>query len=106
MLIFQAPRRPDGVYVSSTSRITYSIRYSETAEEGSNPRTISYSNSTHFVGQRLSYTLISLSRDTEYMVEISLQVRARFGSVCRYGRDYIYGNYSNPVAFRTNATRK
>ena len=103
---FQAPIRPGDVYVS-IYRISYIIRYNETGEEGNPSRMITYTNSSHSPGQPLSYTLTSLSRDTEYTVEISMETRARYSSsVCRYSYGYIYGNYSDPLAFQTNATRK
>lgn len=47
---------------------------------------------------RLSYTLTSLTRDTEYII----QIRAEIGySPCT---TFVSGNYSNSVSFRTNAT--
>ena len=93
-LFLQAPRRPSGISLS----IAYRIRYQP--EEGYY-RTISYFNSSHSEGSQLSYTLSSLSRDKVYTIKVSMRVRY---SVCSY--NYAYGNYSDPVSFRTNATCK
>ena len=93
-LFLQAPKRPSGI----SSSIAYRIRYQP---EGGYYRTISYSTTSHSEGSQLSYTLRSLSRDKVYTIEISMRVRY---SVCSY--NYAYGNYSDPVSFRTNATCK
>ncbi len=98
LVYFQAPKRPSSV---RTSDIAYAIKYYETGEERSYYPTSTYYNSSHSEGDQLSYTLTSLSRDTEYTVEIALRVSY---SVCSYS--YVYGNYSDPVSFRTNATCK
>ena len=94
MIYFKAPKTPDGV-----SSASYRIRYE--TEDGSILRTYSYSPPTHSAGAQLTYTLSSLFRDTEYMVQVAMRVSY---SVCRYS--YVYGNYSDPISFRTNATCK
>lgn len=93
----QAPKRPSGMLTSS---IIYMIRYG-TVENLDYYSTVSYYNSSHSVGDQLSYTLTHLSRDTEYVIEIAMQVSH---SACYYS--YIYGNYSDPVFLQTNATRE
>ena len=97
LVYLQAPKRPSSVL---TSNIVYVIKYYETAEE-EYYSTASYYNSSHSEGDQLSYTLTYLSRDTDYTVEVAMQVSY---SVCLYS--YIYGNYSDPVSFQTNATRE
>ena len=66
-------------------------------------RTYNYhpSLANYTAGEELSYTLTNLERDTEYNVQIRMN---GVYSVCWY--NYIYGNFSDPVSFRTNATRK
>ena len=97
LVYLQAPKRPSSVL---TSNIAYVIKYYETAEE-EYYSTASYYNSSHSEGDQLSYTLLHLSRDTDYTVEVAMRVSY---SVCSYS--YVYGNYSDPVSFQTNATRK
>ena len=50
----------------------------------------------------MSYTLTSLTRDTQYSIQIRVAVR---NSACYYFY-YTYGNYSESVSFQTNATRE
>lgn len=86
---YQAPIAPDGV-----ANFRYTIRYE--SEEGN---TGSVTFSRRLVGEEHTYTLVSLVRDTEYSVQIRIGVSS---SVCLYSYDY--GNYSDPVTFRTNET--
>ena len=91
----QAPAAPVGEL-----RSYYVVRYEST--DGStgtyvyHPPFINYT-----VGEEFSYTLNNLERDTEYSVQISMNI---INSACPY--ENIYHNFSNPVSFRTNATRK
>ena len=48
----------------------------------------------------IMFTIQSLSRDSEYAIQARVEMRY---SSCS---NYIYGNYSDPVIFRTNATCK
>ena len=91
----QAPKRP-----SDTSNIMYRIRYG-TADNLDYYSTTNYYNFSHSEGDQLSYTLSYLSRDTEYIIEVAMRVGY---TVCSYS--YVSGNYSDPVFFQTNATRK
>ena len=80
------------------TNVRYRIKYQ--SELRSYP---SYSNfyygSGYREGDRLNHTIYYLTRDTEYTIEIQAYVQY---SVCYY--NYVYGNYSEPVWFRTNAT--
>ena len=93
----QAPTGPS--WVSSRR---YTIRYESASGI---VRTQTYYNSSYLnatSGVELSYTIGYLTRNTLY----SIQIRADFrNSVCGY-YNYIYGNYSDPISFRTNATGK
>lgn len=68
---------------------------------------ISYNSSTTYKysagtpGEQMSHTLTYLMRDTVY----SIRVRVDFVySECGY--EYLHGNSSDPLMFRTNATSK
>ena len=50
--------------------------------------------------QRTYYVLTSLTRDTEYAIQIRVQLEY---SPCS---TYVSGNYSDSVSFRTNATSR
>ena len=58
-----------------------------------------YYGSGYREGDRLNHTIYYLTRDTEYTIEIQAYMQY---SHCNY--NYAYGNYSEPVSFRTNAT--
>ena len=44
------------------------------------------------------YTLRPLTRDTEYSIQVRIEIRF---SPCS---TYVHGNYSDPVSFHTNST--
>ena len=52
-------------------------------------------------GEELAYSINYLQRDTEYNVTVAMDVRY---PDCGY--NYRFGNSSDVVSFRTNATRK
>ena len=91
----QVPAAPVGVF-----RSYYAIRC-ESPEDYSRFYTYHHPFTNYTVGEELSYTLNNLKRDTEYSVRISMNI---IDSACPYM--YIYRNFSDPVFFRTNATRK
>ena len=66
-------------------------------------RTYYNSSFINETGVEMSYTLTSLTRDTLYRIKIRADVR---NSLCNYYYSYTYGNYSDVLSFRTNATRK
>ena len=93
----QAPTAPDG-----GSNRRYTVRYESVASGRTTTRTYHYHplpvNLT--AGEEFSYTLNFLMRDTEYRVQIGMDIGY---SQCYYY--YISGNYSDPIPFQTNATR-
>ena len=80
----------------------YTIRY--VSEDGTVETATQYSYDV-YPGQDLTYTLRFLTRDTEYNVQIRMQVSHYY---CYFGFGDLFnsGNYSDFVSFRTNATSK
>ena len=96
-LHMQAPAAP-----SWATYGRFTIRYRSDHQSYAQTRTYynsSFINDTHV---KMSFTLTSLTRDTQYSIEIRAEVQ---NSACYYYY-YTYGNYSDPVLFRTNATCK
>ena len=88
--IIQVPELP-----SVVGNVQYYILYNAEGSSSTMAR-IFYPGSTE--QQILTYTLTSLTRDTEYTIQIRVQIRY---SPCS---TYVSGNYSDSVSFRTNAT--
>ena len=77
--------------------VRYYISYKIVGSVSTRVRTFS-PGSSGGSDMRLSYTLTSLTRDTEYII----QIRSEIGySPCT---TFVSGNYSDLVSFRTNAT--
>lgn len=83
-----------------TDRVRYYILYDEglgfTRARTFYPRSSGSSDTVE--KERLEYTLTSLTRDTEYTIQIRVEIEY---SPCSA---YVSGNYSDSVSFRTNAT--
>ena len=88
----QVPQLP-----SELDSLRYYITYNAEGS-GSTSALTYYPGSSRGSDTRLSYTLTSLTRDTEYNVQIRVEVEY---SPCT---TFVSGNYSNVVSFRTNAT--
>ena len=89
---FQVPQLP-----SLIDSVLYYISYNAEGSGSTNVR-IYFPGSRRNSAVRLSYTLTSLKRDTEYTIQIRAAVEF---SPCS---TYVYGNYSDLVSFQTNAT--
>ena len=94
--LLQAPAFPSWV----TYRI-FTIWYQAV---GGYAQSQTYYNSSFIneTGVQMSYILTSLTRDTVYRIKIRADVR----NLACYYHFYTYGNYSDVLLFRTNATRK
>ena len=51
----------------------------------------------------MSYTITSLRRDTQYSIQMRINVR---NSACNVYASHNNGDYSDPISFRTKAARK
>lgn len=95
-LFWQTPRlNPSN---NSHLRFNYRIRYD--AVDGTESGSFYRSAETMAVGERLTYTIGSLERNKTYSIQLRLQ--ARYLSCYNYN---FYGDYSDRVVFKTNATR-
>ena len=74
--------------------LRYYIAYQQDSESVTRYATV-YGNNN---GRDVTYTLSPLTRDTEYTIKVRIEIRY---SQCS---TYVYGNYSDPVLFRTNST--
>jgi hypothetical protein len=97
MIFIQAPAAP-----SWATYRRFSVRYQSDQQRYAQTRTYYNSSFINDTDVEMSFTLTSLTRDTQYSIEIRAEVQ---NSACRYYY-YTYGNYSDPVSFRTNATCK
>ena len=89
---FQVPQLP-----SLLDSVRYYISYNAEGSGSPSSRTY-YPGSRRNSDMRLSYTLPSLKRDTEYTIQIRAEVEF---SPCT---TFVSGNYSDLVSFQTNAT--
>ena len=88
----QVPQLPN---VSETDKVRDYILYKGAARRYY-PRNSGGSSTEE--QEELTYTLTSLTRDTDYTIQIRVEIKF---SPCV---TYISGNYSDSVIFRTNAT--
>ena len=74
--------------------LLYYIAYQQDSESVTRYATVNGYNN----GGNITYNLGPLTRSTEYTIQIRIEIRY---SQCS---TYEYGNYSDPVTFRTNST--